>query len=300
MKKIFLLLCALIFSAQGFAADKPLKVVATTTYFAELMKEIGGDRVSVHAVASPKFNVHFVQPRPSDVVKTAKADLFVFAGLDLEAWADPLLEASGRHDLFRGQKLNLDLSEGIQLKKVPAMLTRAEGDIHAFGNPHYTLDPLNAKIMAQTVSKKLQEIDSEHAQEYAQNESRFLTKLDGKISEWKSICAHCAGKEIFAYHDEMVYLTDFLSIKEGMYLEPKPGVSPSPKHLAELESHARANQVQAIAGASFYPQKTIRKFADKIGAKTAVVLQAPGEIKGTEDLWAFYDYNVSQLANALK
>lgn len=285
---------------SAFADDKPLKVVASTTFFKNLVEHIGGEHVNVHAVASPKFNVHFVQPKPSDVVKTAKADLFVFAGLDLEAWADPLLEASGRHDLFRGQTRNLDLSQGILLKNVPELLSRSQGDIHAFGNPHYTLDPLNAKIMAQTVSRKLQEVDPEHAQEYSQNESAFLAKLENKIAEWKSLCAHCAGKEIFAYHDEMVYLTDFLGIKEGGYLEAKPGVSPSPKHLAELESYARANKVRAIAGASFYPQKTIRKFAEKIGAKTAVILQAPGEVKGTEDLWAFYDYNVSQLAGALK
>lgn len=304
MKKIiYLCLWSLVcglWSAPASAGDKPIKVVATTTYFAELMKEIGGERVSVHAVASPKFNVHFVQPKPSDVARTAKADLFVFAGLDLEAWADPLLEASGRHDLFRGAERNLDLSQGISLQKIPQVLTRAEGDLHAFGNPHYTLNPENAKIMARSVSQKLQEIDPLHADEYAQNENAFLTKLDAKISEWKSLCAHCAGKEVFAYHDDVVYLTDFLGIKEGQYLEPKPGVSPSPKHLAFLENYAKEKQVRAILFEAYFSKKTVTKFSEKISAKPAMIIQNPSEAQGAEDIFSFYDYNVKAIAEALK
>ena len=300
MNKLFLWACMFFISTQVFAADRPLRIVTTTTYFAELMKEIGGDRVSVHTVASPKFNVHFVQPKPSDVARTAKADVFVFAGLDLEAWADPLLEASGRHDLFRGQPGNLDLSRGIQLQKTPQILTRAEGDLHAFGNPHYTLNPENAKVMARSVSQKLQEIDPSHANEYAQNESSFLTRLGGKIAEWKALCAHCAGKEVFAYHDDVVYLTDFLGIKEGQYLEPKPGVSPSPKHLAFLENYAKEKQVRAILFESYFSKKMVNRFAEKIGAQPVMIIQSPGQVKGAEDIFSFYDYNIRAIAAALE
>lgn len=292
-----MLIGLLIFSANSFAADKPLNVVATTTYFAELVKEIGGEKVSVHAVAPPKFNVHFIQPRPSDVVKTSKADLFVFAGLDLEAWADPLLEASGRHDLFRGQKRNADLSRGIELVKIPEIISRAEGDLHIWGNPHYTLNPENAKIMAMTLSEKLQAIDSEHAGYYQKRTEEFISALDKKITEWKNICAHCAGQEILSYHDDIVYLTNFLGVKEGQYLEPKPGVPPTPKQLAFIEKYAAENQIKAIVAASYYPERVLKKMAKKTGAKTATIFQAP---EYSQSLFDFYDGNVRAVAEALK
>jgi zinc/manganese transport system substrate-binding protein len=274
-------------------------VVATTAYFKNLIEQVGGERVRVYAVASPKFNVHFVQPKPSDVARTAKADLFVFAGLDLEAWADPLLEASGRHDLFRGREKNLDLSEGISMLNIPAVLTRAEGDLHAFGNPHYTLNPENARIMAQTAAAKLRQVDPAHAEEYTAREKEFLAKLDSKIAEWKSLCAHCSGKTVVAYHDDVAYLARFLGLKDGLYIEPKPGVSPSPKHLAELEAAARQSGVRAVLAATYCPKRLISSVAERIQAKPVVILQAPGEIKGTEDLFVFYDYNIRAVAEAL-
>ncbi len=298
MKKIISFLVFVLFASSSFAAEKPLKVVTTTTYFAELVKEVGGERVAVHAVASPKFNVHFIQPKPSDVAKTAKADLFVFAGLDLEAWADPLLEASGRHDLFRGSARNLDLSQGIVLLKIPERLSRAEGDLHAFGNPHYTLNPENALIMAVSVSRKLQEIDPDHAAEYQAREKEFLTELNKKITEWKALCAHCAGGEIFSYHDDIVYLADFLKLKEGQYLEPKPGVPPTPKHLAFLEKYAAEKKVGLILAASYYPKRTLEKLASKTGAKTVSIAQVP-RAEGKQSIFNFYDYNIRAIADAL-
>lgn len=306
MKKIISLVFCMwsvvcgLWSVAAFAADKPLKVVTTTTYFSELVKEIGGERVSVHAIASPKFNVHFIQPRPSDVAKTAQADLFVFGGLDLEAWADPLLEASGRHDLFRGQERNVDLSRGINLKKIPEMLSRSEGDLHAFGNPHYILNPENTRIMAATLSKKLQAVDGSRAEYYQKRTAEFILALDKKIVEWKTLCAHCAGKEVFSYHDDSVYLTHFLGIKEEQYLEPKPGVPPTPKHLAFLENYAEENKVSAVLAASYYPQRTINKLAEKTGVKIVRIAQTPGAIESTAGIFDFYDYNIRAIADALK
>lgn len=301
MKKIFLLFCMLVISMNTFAAEKTLKIVTSTTLFAELMRQIGGEHVKVESIASPKFNIHFIQPTPNDVRKTAHADLFVFAGLDLEAWVDPLLEAAGNPKLFRGGERNLDLSEGVSLLKVPTgNLTRAAGDLHLFGNPHYVTNPENARIMAQTVSKKLQTLDPGHAAEYAGNETEFVARLDLKIAEWKQICAHCSGKEVFSYHDDIVYLTNFLGIKEGQYLESKPGVPPAPKHLAELESYAQKNNVKVIATASYYSRGQAEKLAKRIHAKVAVIAQGSGEVNGTENIFDFYEYNVKTLAGALE
>src|SRR3989338_2215084 len=156
MRKLLTLTAFLILVSQPLHAAEPLKVVATQALFADLVKEVGRESVDVYAVASPKFNVHFIQPRPSDVRKTAKADLYVNAGLDLEAWSDPLLEAAGNPSLFRGGERNLDLSKGVVLLKVPAgSLSRSEGDLHLFGNPNFHMNPENGRIMVRQIAEKL-------------------------------------------------------------------------------------------------------------------------------------------------
>lgn len=294
--------CGLFYFAamSVFAGERPLKIVTSTTFFAELVRKIGGENVEVNSIAAPRFNIHFIQPTPNDVRKTSRADLFVFAGLDLEAWVNPLLEASGRSDLFRGGSRNLDLSQGIPLLKIPAgELSRAGGDLHLFGNPHYTLNPDNAKIMAQTILNKLKELDPAHSADYQARADQLITKIDLKITEWKNLCVHCVGKEVISYHDDIVYLTHFLGVKEEQYLEPKPGVPPAPRHLAFLEEYIRKNQVQAIVAASYYPSGPAKKIAEKTGIKTGLIVQSPGEISGTEDLFDFYTHNVETIAKAL-
>ncbi len=301
MKKIILFLIFVLLTGNSFAADKPLKVVAATTFSADLMRKIGGDLVKVEFVASPKFNIHFIQPTPSDVRKTAHADLFVFYGLDLEAWADPLLEAAGNPQLFRGGERNLDLSPGVKLLNIPTgNMTRAAGDLHLFGNPHYTLNPENALIMAENAAAKLSEIDPRHMANYRANADAFEIKLKQKITEWKMMSVPAAGKEVIAYHEDLAYLANFMGFKSEMFLEPKPGIPPTPQHLAQLTEYARKNHVNVIAVASYYPRGSVDKLAQKIGARVAVVIQSPGEIKGTEDIFSFYEHNVRALAEALR
>ena len=182
MKKIILFLVFVLLAGNSFANEKPLKVVTSTTLFADVMRKIGGEHVQVESIASPKFNIHFIQPTPSDVRKTAHADLFVFAGLDIEAWADPLLEAAGNPKLFRGGERNLDLSEGVPLLKIPTgNITRAAGDLHLFGNPHYGMNPENVLTMIPHAVQKLSELDPAHAVDYQK-----------KAADWKKDCWVCA------------------------------------------------------------------------------------------------------------
>ena len=301
MKKVFLLICALIFSLPAFASDKPLKIVTTTTLFADLMRKIGGEHVKVDSIASPKFNIHFIQPTPSDVRKTARADLFVFTGLDLEAWADPLLEAAGNPKLFRGAERNLDMSQGITLLRVPmGNITRAMGDMHLFGNPHYGMNPENVLIMIPHAAKKLIEIDPANAAAYQKNAADFEARLKIKIEEWKTMGAAAKGINIFSYHDEIAYFADFLGFHDIEYLEPKPGIPPTPKHLAKLENLAAEKNVKLITVATYFSRRNPEKLAAKIGGKALSILQSPGATKGTEDLFAFYDYNVKVITEALK
>lgn len=280
---------------------EPLKIVTTQTIFADLVKQIGKDKVSVKAVASPKYNIHFIQPKPSDVRAVSNADLYVNAGLDLEAWSGPLLEAAGRPQLFRNGARNVDLSKNIRFLKIPDHpLSRAEGDIHLFGNPHFQMNPENAKFMVETILEKLKEIDPVNAFFYEQNVKSFLEKLDQKIIEWKNLCVHCRGKEIINYHDDIEYFANFLGLKAEQFLEPKPGVPPTPKHLAFLEEYIKEHQVKAIVLPTYYSRIEAEKLAKRIGAKVVTICQGAGEIPGTDDFFSFFDYNFKEISEALK
>lgn len=282
-------------------ATAPLKVVTTTTFFADLVKKIGGDHVEIKSIASPKFNIHFIQPKPSDVRNVSKADLYVFAGLDLEAWSDPLVEAAGKPEFFRGGARSVDLSTDIRLLKVPTgKISRSQGDIHLFGNPHYHLSPENAKIMARTLTEKLRAIDPANASYYEENERVFVSQLDAKMTQWKELCSHCVGQEIISYHDDIEYFANFLGLKAEQFLEPKPGMPPTPRQLEFLENYVRSRNIKAIVMPTYFPRDAAENLARRIGAKVVTVSQNVGELPMTDDIFSFFDYNFKQISEVLK
>lgn len=300
----FLIICgSVLFFSQKilFASEGPLKIVATQTLFADIVKQIGKDKVEVKYIAQPKFNVHFIQPKPSDVRNVVKADLYVNAGLDLEAWSGPLLEAAGRPEFFSGAERNLDLSKGITILNPPTQpISRAQGDIHSFGNPHYNMNPENAKIMAETVLEKLKEIDPKNTSYYEENAKAFISHLEGKISEWKKLCADFKGQEIISYHEDIAYFADFLGLKAEQFIEPKPGIPPTPKHLEFLEEYVKANHIKAIVMPTYYPKDAAEKLSQRVGTKVVTICQNVGEIPGTDDTFSFFDYNFKQISEALE
>jgi len=291
---------AVMVLAGGAGAAQPLRVVTTLSVFADLVRQVGGEDVEVLYVASPRFNAHFIEPKPSDVLKVKKADLFVHAGLDLELWKNPLLDAAGNLNLFQGSQGELDMSHGIPLLEVPDKpISRIMGDIHIYGNPHYWLDPENAKIMAKAIAAKLSELDPANADAYQKRLADFLRRLDRKIADWKQRAATVQGKEAVAYHNEWPYLSDFLGIKMGQFLEPKPGIPPSPKHLGFLEGYIRSRRVRAIVQPTFYPRAASEALAKRTGAKVVMLCQNLGELPETKDYFSFIDYDVQQLVQAL-
>jgi zinc/manganese transport system substrate-binding protein len=295
---IFAAMTLLFESASAGAA--PLKVVATTATFADIVRRVGGEAVEVKAVAPPKFNVHFIQPKPSDVREVARADLFVHAGLDLEAWADSLVEAAGKPGLFRGGAQNLDMSIGVRLLKVPSIEpSRAHGDMHLFGNPHHQMNPENARLYAAAIAAKLSEMDPAGAAGYEERRAGFERQLDAKLAEWKTLCAGCAGKEIFSFHDDIAYLADFLGLKAERFFEPMPGVPPTPRHLAELGDYAAKNGVRALVMATYYDRAAAEGFAARSGLKVVPIGQNAGEKPGTADFFSFHEANIRAIADAL-
>ncbi len=283
-----------------FAAEK-LRVVATLSTFADLVKTIGGERVDVTAIASPKFNPHFIEPKPSDVVKVKRADLFVHAGLDLELWRWPLLDAAGNRRVFPGEAGELDLSRGINLLEVPTgPLSRAQGDIHLYGNPHYWVDPNNAIIMAKAIAEKLAELDPAHAALFDERMRAWTRQLDQRIVHWKQQVQPFEGRELVGDHRAWPYLMKFLGCKMEQHLEPKPGIPPTPKHVAFLEGYIAERHIPAIIRASYFPRQTPESIAKRTGSKIILLCQNVAELPTCSDYLAMIDYDVSQLVNALQ
>jgi ABC-type Zn uptake system ZnuABC Zn-binding protein ZnuA len=298
---VFLIGWCLLLPAAPARAKESLKVVATLSTFADLAKTIGGDDVHVDAVASPKFNPHFIEPRPSDVLKVKRADLFVHVGLDLEPWRGPLLDAAGNPNLFQGARGELDLSRGIPLLEVPDRpLSRLMGDIHIYGNPHYWLHPENAKIMAQAVAVKLSERDPAHADGYQNRLSDFLSRLDQKINQWRQEASSIRGREAIAYHNEWPYLAEFLGVKIEQFLEPKPGIPPGPKQIGFLEKYMKSHQIRVIVQPTFYPKGASEALARRTGARVVTLCQGVGELPEVSNYMALIEYNVRRLVEALK
>lgn len=294
-------MAAVMVLAGGVGAAQPLRVVATLSVFADLVKQVGGDDVQVSSVASPRFNPHFIEPKPSDVLKVKQADLLVDAGLDLEAWRAPLLDAAGNPNLFPGSQGELDLSVGIPLLEVPDRpLSRLMGDIHIYGNPHYWLNPENAKIMARAIAVKLAELDPAHAAAHQKRLLDFLTRLDQQIVQWKQAAASIQGKEAVAYHNEWPYLTEFLGIKVDHFLEPKPGIPPGPKQLGLLEAYMKAHGVRVIVQPTYVPRGAAEALAKRTGATVVILCQNVGELPQANDYVSCIDYNVQQLVHAMR
>ncbi len=283
------------------AAEMRLNVVATLSTFADLVRTIGGEHVQVSSIASPKFNPHFIEPKPSDVVKVKRADLFVHAGLDLELWRGPLLDAAGKTALFPGGVGELDLSQGIALLEVPGRaVSRAEGDIHIYGNPHYWTDPENAKQMAKTIADKLSSLDPEHAADYQQHLQAFVTRLDEQIRSWHARLAPYQGQELVGYHNEWPYLMRFTGLRMEHFLEPKPGIPPTPQQVEFLQRYATEHHVRAIVQATYFPVQAAQTLAKRTGMKVILLCQNVGEVPEASDYVATVEYNVSQLIRGLQ
>ncbi len=282
------------------SAAQRLRVVTTMSTFADIAKQVGGENVEVSYVASPRFNPHFIECKPSDVLKVKKADLLVHGGLDLEAWRGPLLDAAGNPNLFQGGRGDLDLSRGISLLEVPDHpLSRLMGDIHIYGNPHYWTNPENGKIIAQEIAAKLSELDPPHAADYQRRLQEFIGRLDGKVVQWKQMASSIQGKEVIAYHNEWPYLAQFVGIRIEQFLEPKPGIPPSPKQLGFLEEYIKSHGIRAIVQPTYFSRDASETLAKRTGAKVVVLCQNVGELPEASDYIAFIDYNVRQLAQAL-
>src|SRR6476619_6419022 len=229
MKKKIILFTVLLTNTLLFARAGTIKVVTTTTDMRSITELIGGNKVSATSIATGYQNPHFVDPKPSYIIGLSKADLFVTVGLDLEiGWSPQLLASSRNSKIQKGSPGYVDASVNIPLLQVPSSVNRAEGDIHIYGNPHYWLDPMNGKIIARNIANGLERVDPSNKAVYETNLKAFNAKIAVKMREWLTKMAHYNGAKIIAYHNEWVYFEKRFGLQIVDFMEPKPGIPPTP------------------------------------------------------------------------
>lgn len=304
MKKVscVLMLGLLVFNGPfSYGAAQPVKVVATLSTFADLAKLIGGEYVTISTIAAANFNPHFIEPKPSDVLKVKRADVFIHAGLDFELWRGPLLDAAGNTWVFPGGSGELDLSTGVALLEVPTVpLSRLAGDIHLYGNPHYWLDPNNVIIMAKAIAAKFSQLDPAHAATFDVRMRAFTRQLYARMVHWQQQLGPFHGQELVGDHRAWPYLMHFLGLKMEAHLEPKPGIPPSPKHIAWVEQYIMKQHIPVIVRAAYFPAQTPQAVSRRTGATLVVLCQNVGELPACADYLAMLDYDVTQLVTALR
>lgn len=301
MKKAVLLLLitllAMPVSPGGAQAEGKIKIAATTSTIASLTASIAGEKAEIYTIASPSQNVHFISPTPKDVLKTRKADVFIHGGLDLEIWRGPLLNAAGKKEFISGER-TVDVSAGIELLEAPGTLSRIHGDVHAHGNPHYSVDPEAAKQMTQNIADGLSSLYPGEKGFFQKNAADLKMRLTEKITEWQKRLAPFSGAPVVSYHNSWVYFLKRFHLKPFDNLEPNPGIPPTPRHIKELIERMKADSVKVIVRQSFNESGTPGKVAKAAGAKSILLSSEPGEIKG--DYIELIEHNVAALENVLK
>ena len=286
-------------SANSAAAT--LYVVTTTPDVAAIAREIGGDKVEVESLALGTQDAHFVDPKPSFIVKLNRADLYVKRGLDIEVGWAPVLEKGARNaNILYGGAGYVDASAGVSPLEIPAgTLSRALGDVHPYGNPHYQLDPANAKVMARNIAAGLERIDVANRAYYESRVEDFARRIDEKLAAWLQLLAPYRGAKVVTYHKSWDYFAQRFGLEVIGTMEPKPGVAPSPAHLAQLITLMQAEHCTLIIKEPFYPENLTHIVAEKTGATVLVLPEAPGGAPSTDDYLSFIDYDVQHVAAAL-
>jgi zinc/manganese transport system substrate-binding protein len=284
------------------SAVRKVRVVATTNDLKWAVEQIGGKNVDVVALMHPLQNPHTVQPRPSFIVQLNRADLLVRIGLDYEeTWLPPLIEEARNPKIRRGGNGYLDASVGIPLLEIPqGRITREQGEVHIFGNPHYWLDPENMKIIARNIAEGLKRLDPSNADEYDSNLKRLERLMDDLLDETLKLAAPLRGEKFVAYHTTWSYLANRYGFRIIGYLEPKPGIPPSASHLADLIVRMRQEKVKVIVKEPFYENRIPNMVAQRTGAKVVEICPTVGGEPGTETYPKLLRHILTKLVNAVQ
>jgi zinc/manganese transport system substrate-binding protein len=283
-------------------AHAEVNVITATEDLASLAKEVGGDKIKVESLARGYQDPHFVEAKPSFVLKLNKAELLIVVGRELEiGWLPPLITQSRNAKIQPGAEGYLDASLTAKILELPSgQITRAMGDVHPLGNPHYWLDPENGRKIAKAIQAKLSQLDSSNASYYAQREADFEKRLTDAQQRWKSQMAPYKGLKVVTYHRSWPNFADAFGLDVIAYIEPKPGIPPTPQHTLDVIQAMKAQNVKIIMVEPYFDLKTPNSIASSTGAKVLVMPPSVGGVKEATDYFKLFDTDVNMLIAAIK
>jgi zinc/manganese transport system substrate-binding protein len=282
------------------SADSKIRIMTATTDLASLAQEIGGDKVDVESVARGYQDPHFVDPKPSFLLKLSKAELLIVVGLELEiGWLPPLITQSSNPRIQVGAPGYFDASRFARILELPTgQVTRAEGDVHPLGNPHYWLDPDNGLRIAKGIQNKLSEMRPNDASYFAQRYDAFEQHLKQSDQQWLAEMKPYAGRKVVTYHRSWPNFAEHFGLNVVGYVEPRPGIPPSPQHTVELIGQMKRDGVKVIMVEPYFDLKTPNAIARDTGAVVVVLMPSVGGEKEITDYFKLFDYDIAKLKKA--
>ena len=332
MKSIILSLLIIVFAASGMAA---LQVVATLPNYGWLASEIGGTNVHVQSIVLPDQDPHFVRPKPSYAIMMQKADLFISTGLDLELWSPALLDKASNARILEGSPGYCAIRDGVPLMEIPTSLTRAFGDLHIYGNPHFYQSPVHLKLGAHNVLNALMRVDPPHAAEYQKRYDNLMDRwaralygealiklvavddldhwaadgslliklkekgLEDKLGGWMKKAMPLRGRKAINYHTNWTYFNAVFGIETAAIIEPKPGIPPSPRDVENLIEAVKEQKVDFIFDAPYYEENKIKRISEALGVPYAIVPVFVGDA-GAKDFFSLMDITLDRLLALIK
>ena len=283
-------------------AQGKLNVMTTTEDLASIAKEVGGERIAVESIARGYQDPHFVEAKPSFILKLQKADLLIVIGLELEiGWLPPLVQQSRNGKIQQGAEGYLDASQGVQKLEIPTgQITRAMGDVHPLGNPHYWMDPENGKRIAKEMVDAFDRLRPGDRAYFDQRLADFSTRLDAAEKRWMATMAPYKGTKVVTYHRSFPNFAERFGLEIVGYVEPRPGIPPTPQHTLDLINEMKRQNVKIVMVEPYFDLKTPTAIGRETGARVLVMPPSVGGVKETSDYFALFDYNINLLVNALK
>ena len=298
---LVMLLGMVVFTPTAAEAKK-LKVITSLTDLASLTQEVGGDKVEVESLAKGYQDPHFVEPKPSFLLKLRNADLLISVGLDLEiGWLPPLITQSGNGKIQPGGQGYLDASQFAEILEIPqGKVTRAEGDVHPLGNPHYWLDPDNGRRIAKGIAAKLSEMDPEDTAYFQQREKDFEKRLAEAELKWTAQMAPYRGRKIVTYHRSWPNFAKHFGLDVEGYIEPRPGIPPTPSHTIELVNLMKRENIKIELIEPYFDLKTPNSIASMTGGKVVQMMPSVGGRPEITDYFKLFDYDIGILTRAFE
>jgi zinc/manganese transport system substrate-binding protein len=301
IKYLLVGLAALAFASPAHAQGK-LSVMASTQDLASIAAEVGGDRVTVDSIAKGYQDPHFVEAKPSFILKLQRADLLVVVGRELEiGWLPPLIQQSRNAKIQPGASGYLDASLQAKILEIPqGQVTRAMGDVHPLGNPHYWLDPENGKIVARAIAAKLSEFRPGDKTYFDQRLTDFINKLDAAEKRWLATMAPYKGVKVVTYHRSYPNFAERFGLEVVGYVEPRPGIPPTPQHTLDLIGEMKRQNVKLVLVEPYFDLKTPNAIGRETGAQVLVLPPSVGGRKEITDYFTLFDYDIDLLVKAIK